>query len=49
MSLHVLDPGLLATIQDRGRIGYAHLGVPRAGAVDRGAAALANRLVGNPP
>ncbi len=38
----------LCTVQDRGRSGYAHLGVPRAGALDRPAAELANRLVGNP-
>lgn len=46
-SLVVLDPGPLTTVQDRGRPGWAHLGVPRAGALDRPAAALANRLVGN--
>jgi biotin-dependent carboxylase-like uncharacterized protein len=43
----VLDPGPLTTVQDRGRAGWAHLGVPRAGALDRPAAELANRLVGN--
>ncbi|MDN4173117.1 biotin-dependent carboxyltransferase family protein [Nocardioides sp. SOB77] len=48
MSLHVLAAGHLTTVQDRGRPGYAHLGVPRAGALDRPAADLANRLVGNP-
>jgi biotin-dependent carboxylase-like uncharacterized protein len=37
------------TIQDLGRPGYAHLGVGRSGAADRGALRLANRLVGNPP
>ena len=46
MSVEVLDPGPLATLQDLGRPGWAHLGVPRAGALDRGAAALARRLVG---
>lgn len=49
MTLTVLDPGLLTTVQDRGRVGLAHLGVPRAGALDAPAAALATRLVGNPP
>lgn len=49
MSLVVLDPGALTTVQDRGRFGFAHLGVPRAGALDAPAAALANRLVGNGP
>jgi biotin-dependent carboxylase-like uncharacterized protein len=43
----VVDPGALATVQDRGRPGWAHLGVPRAGALDAPAAALGNRLVGN--
>ena len=49
MSLTVLDAGGLTTVQDRGRHGYAHLGVPRAGALDAPAADLANRLVGNDP
>jgi biotin-dependent carboxylase-like uncharacterized protein len=48
-SLTVVAAGPLTTVQDRGRIGLAHLGVPRAGALDRPAADLANRLVGNPP
>lgn len=48
-TLTVLASGPLATVQDDGRAGWAHLGVPRAGALDLTAAALANRLVGNPP
>lgn len=48
MSMTVLDAGALTTIQDHGRPGHAHLGVPRAGALDAPAAALAQRLVGNP-
>jgi biotin-dependent carboxylase-like uncharacterized protein len=43
----VITAGRATTIQDRGRTGLAHLGVPRAGAVDVAAADLANRLVGN--
>lgn len=43
----VRRPGLLTTIQDLGRAGYAHLGVPLAGAVDVPSLRLANRLVGN--
>jgi biotin-dependent carboxylase-like uncharacterized protein len=43
----VVDPGLLTTIQDRGRPGFAHLGVPRSGALDQGALALANRILAN--
>jgi len=46
-TLEVLTTGPLVTVQDRGRRGLAHLGVPRAGALDRRAADLANRLVGN--
>lgn len=46
--LTVVDPGPLTTVQDRGRPGWAHLGVPHSGALDAPAAALANRLVGNP-
>ncbi|MFG2575209.1 biotin-dependent carboxyltransferase family protein [Streptomyces sp. NPDC048481] len=47
-ALVVVRAGALTTVQDRGRPGYAHLGVPRSGALDRPAAALVNRLVGNP-
>ena len=46
-ALEVLEPGPLTTVQDRGRPGWAHVGVPRAGALDASAADLANRLVGN--
>jgi biotin-dependent carboxylase-like uncharacterized protein len=46
--LTIADPGPLTTVQDLGRRGLAHLGVPRAGALDTPAAGLANRLVGNP-
>ncbi|MFJ7588521.1 biotin-dependent carboxyltransferase family protein [Streptomyces sp. NPDC097617] len=47
--LVVVRPGALTTVQDRGRPGYAHLGVPRSGALDTAAYALANRLLGNRP
>jgi biotin-dependent carboxylase-like uncharacterized protein len=47
--LIVVDPGPLATVQDRGRPGWASIGVTASGAADRSAAALANRLVGNDP
>ncbi|MET9256120.1 biotin-dependent carboxyltransferase family protein [Streptomyces sp. NPDC003717] len=46
-ALAVVRAGVLTTVQDRGRPGHAHLGVPRSGALDRPAAALVNRLVGN--
>lgn len=47
--LTVLAPGPLATVQDRGRPGWASIGVPRSGAADRATHDLANRLVGNDP
>ncbi|MCB0925904.1 MAG: biotin-dependent carboxyltransferase family protein [Mycobacterium sp.] len=46
--LEVVAPGPLATIQDLGRPGLAHLGVTESGAADRRSHALANRLVANP-
>ncbi|WP_418955920.1 biotin-dependent carboxyltransferase family protein [Streptomyces tritici] len=44
----VVRAGALTTVQDQGRPGHAHLGVPRSGALDRAAARLVNRLAGNP-
>ena len=35
--LEVLATGPLVTVQDRGRPGHAHLGVPRSGALDAAA------------
>jgi biotin-dependent carboxylase-like uncharacterized protein len=46
--IEVVAPGPYATVQDLGRPGYAHLGVPRSGAADAPSLRLANRLVGNP-
>ncbi|SEO51545.1 5-oxoprolinase subunit C family protein [Actinacidiphila rubida] len=48
-ALRVVRAGPLTTVQDLGRPGYAHLGVPRSGALDPPALLLANRLVGNAP
>ncbi|NUR62188.1 MAG: biotin-dependent carboxyltransferase family protein [Catenulispora sp.] len=48
-ALAVVSPGLLTTVQDLGRPGHAHLGVPHSGALDRRAHRLANALVGNAP
>ncbi|MFG2556416.1 biotin-dependent carboxyltransferase family protein [Streptomyces sp. NPDC048581] len=48
-ALFVVRAGALTTVQDLGRPGHAHLGVPRSGALDGPAAALVNRLVGNAP
>ena len=47
MSVHVLKPGLLSSLQDAGRPGHAALGVGRAGAMDTPAWQLANALAGN--
>jgi allophanate hydrolase subunit 2 len=47
-AIRVERPGALTTVQDGGRPGLAHLGVPRSGALDPAAHRLANRLVGNP-
>ena len=44
----VLDTGPQALVQDLGRPGNGHLGVPPSGALDVPALRLANRLVGNP-
>jgi biotin-dependent carboxylase-like uncharacterized protein len=46
--IEVIRSGLLTTVQDLGRPGYAHLGVARSGALDAPALAHANRLVANP-
>ena len=43
----VVRAGPLTTVQDLGRPGYAHLGVPRSGALDPAAARFANALIGN--
>ncbi len=35
MPIKVIHPGLATTIQDLGRPGYYHLGIPISGAMDR--------------
>ena len=47
-SIEVLSPGLQTTIQDLGRFGYGHYGVPASGALDSFSLRIANRLVDNP-
>ena len=47
MTLRVLRPGILTTVQDQGRHGYQHVGLCPGGAMDPVALALANALVGN--
>jgi biotin-dependent carboxylase-like uncharacterized protein len=46
--VEVVRAGALTTVQDLGRVGYAHLGVGRGGALDPSAHRVANLLVGNP-
>jgi biotin-dependent carboxylase-like uncharacterized protein len=47
--IDVVRAGPLTTVQDGGRPGWAHLGVPPSGAVDRRSLAAANGIVGNDP
>lgn len=49
MSIEIIEPGLLSTIQDRGRTGHRRHGVVVGGAMDRRSHAAANLLVGNDP
>lgn len=49
MTMRVLRPGLLMTVQDLGRHGHQHVGLCPGGAMDPIAASLANALVGNEP
>ena len=45
--IQVLNPGLATTVQDLGRPGYYHIGIPLSGGMDRFALRSANMLVGN--
>lgn len=47
MTIYVVKPGLLTTVQDTGRYGYQQYGVIVSGAMDAHASACANALVGN--
>ncbi len=47
MGVRVIAPGLATTVQDLGRPGYYHLGIPVSGAMDRLSLRAANMLVGN--
>jgi len=49
MSLIVIKPGILDTVQDAGRFGYQHLGINPGGAMDHFSAQTVNFLVGNSP
>jgi biotin-dependent carboxylase-like uncharacterized protein len=47
MAIKVVKPGLSTTVQDLGRPGYYHIGIPISGGMDRFALCAANWLVGN--
>lgn len=46
-AIRIIEPGTLATVQDRGRFGFRDRGVPVSGAMDRQALRLGNLLAGN--
>ena len=48
MAIKVLQAGLATTVQDAGRMGYYHLGIPLSGALDQYSYRAANLLLGNP-
>jgi biotin-dependent carboxylase-like uncharacterized protein len=48
MAIKVVKPGLSTTVQDLGRPGYYHIGIPISGGMDRFSLSVANWLVGNP-
>ena len=48
-SFQIIQPGFYTTVQDAGRRGFAHLGVPESGAMDQEAYHLANVLLNNKP
>ncbi len=47
MAINVISPGLATSVQDLGRPGYYHLGIPISGGMDRYALRAANMLAGN--
>lgn len=47
MSIEILNPGMYTTVQDQGRFGYYHVGLPTGGSLDAYSAQAANMLVGN--
>jgi biotin-dependent carboxylase-like uncharacterized protein len=45
--IEVLKPGLATSVQDTGRQGYYHVGIPPSGSLDQYSSRAANLLVGN--
>ncbi|MGG1658240.1 biotin-dependent carboxyltransferase family protein [Brevibacillus sp. NRS-1366] len=46
--IRIIEPGLETTVQDLGRNGHYHLGVPPSGAADKYSFIVGNLLLGNP-
>ena len=47
MSITILKPGMMSSLQDLGRWGFQQVGVPIGGAMDKVSATLANTICGN--
>jgi antagonist of KipI len=47
MSVQIIKQGIMDTLQDKGRYGFQHMGIPPCGYLDYLSAQLANRIVGN--
>ena len=45
MAIEIISSGLQTTVQDLGRIGWRHMGVPESGAADKFSMKLANQLL----
>ena len=48
MSVQIVKHGIMDTLQDKGRYGFQHIGIPPCGYMDYLSAQLANVIVGNP-
>ena len=48
MGIEIISSGLQTTIQDLGRVGWRHMGVPESGGADKFSLKLANFILGKP-
>ena len=48
MSIQIVKQGIMDTLQDKGRYGFQHMGIPPCGYLDYLSVQLANVMVGNP-
>lgn len=48
MAIQILKHGIMDTLQDKGRYGFQHIGIPACGYLDYLSAQLANCILGNP-